>query len=53
MGAVSGHRPLSGHGAAAGLRHDAPGAGAVYERFVDSEDGGVDFSGIIRYLRGP
>jgi 3-hydroxyisobutyrate dehydrogenase len=29
------------------------GAAAVYERFVDSEDGGVDFSGIIRYLRGP
>jgi hypothetical protein len=25
----------------------------VYERFVDSEDGSVDFSGIIRYLRGP
>src|SRR6476620_5681939 len=29
------------------------GAAAVYERFVDSEDGSVDFSGIIRYLRGP
>ena len=28
------------------------GAAAVYERFVDSGDGGVDFSGIIRYLRG-
>src|SRR4249919_3860239 len=28
------------------------GAAAVYERFVDSEDGSVDFSGIIRYLRG-
>ena len=27
------------------------GAAAVYERFVDSEDGSVDFSGIIRYLR--
>jgi 3-hydroxyisobutyrate dehydrogenase len=27
------------------------GAAAVYERFVDSGDGGVDFSGIIRYLR--
>src|SRR6476659_13995 len=29
------------------------GAAAVYERFVESEDGSVDFSGIIRYLRGP
>src|SRR6187399_1443048 len=29
------------------------GAAAVYERFVESEDAGVDFSGIIRYLRGP
>ena len=28
------------------------GAAAVYERFVDSGDGNVDFSGIIRYLRG-
>jgi 3-hydroxyisobutyrate dehydrogenase len=28
------------------------GASAVYERFVDSGAGGVDFSGIIRYLRG-
>ena len=28
------------------------GAAAVYERFVESSDGGVDFSGIIRYLRG-
>jgi len=27
------------------------GAAAVYERFVDSGDGDVDFSGIIRYLR--
>jgi 3-hydroxyisobutyrate dehydrogenase len=27
------------------------GAAAVYERFVESGDGGVDFSGIIRYLR--
>jgi 3-hydroxyisobutyrate dehydrogenase len=27
------------------------GAAAVYERFVDTGDGGVDFSGIIRYLR--
>jgi len=27
------------------------GAAAVYDRFVDSGDGGVDFSGIIRYLR--
>jgi 3-hydroxyisobutyrate dehydrogenase len=27
------------------------GAAAVYERFVDSDDGSVDFSGIIRYLR--
>jgi 3-hydroxyisobutyrate dehydrogenase len=27
------------------------GAAAVYERFVDSGEGGVDFSGIIRYLR--
>ena len=28
------------------------GAAAVYERFVDGGDGGVDFSGIIRFLRG-
>jgi 3-hydroxyisobutyrate dehydrogenase len=28
------------------------GAAAVYERFVDNGGGGVDFSGIIRYLRG-
>jgi 3-hydroxyisobutyrate dehydrogenase len=28
------------------------GAAAVYERFVEGGDGGVDFSGIIRYLRG-
>jgi 3-hydroxyisobutyrate dehydrogenase len=28
------------------------GAAAVYERFVDSGGGKVDFSGIIRYLRG-
>ena len=28
------------------------GAAAVYERFVESGDGSVDFSGIIRYLRG-
>ena len=28
------------------------GAAAVYERFVDSGGGAVDFSGIIRYLRG-
>jgi 3-hydroxyisobutyrate dehydrogenase len=28
------------------------GAAAVYERFVDSGAGSVDFSGIIRYLRG-
>jgi 3-hydroxyisobutyrate dehydrogenase len=28
------------------------GAAAVYERFVDSDGGSVDFSGIIRYLRG-
>jgi 3-hydroxyisobutyrate dehydrogenase len=28
------------------------GAAAVYERFVDSGGGSVDFSGIIRYLRG-
>ena len=28
------------------------GAAAVYERFVDTGDGGVDFSGIIRFLRG-
>ena len=27
------------------------GAAAVYERFVDTGDGGVDFSGIIRFLR--
>jgi 3-hydroxyisobutyrate dehydrogenase len=27
------------------------GAAAVYERFVDSGDGGIDFSGIFRYLR--
>ena len=31
-----------------------PGAGAaaVYEQFVETGDGGVDFSGIIRFLRG-
>ena len=28
------------------------GAAAVYEQFVDSGGGGVDFSGIIRFLRG-
>ena len=28
------------------------GAAAVYERFVENGDGSVDFSGIIRYLRG-
>jgi 3-hydroxyisobutyrate dehydrogenase len=28
------------------------GAAAVYDQFVGSGDGGVDFSGIIRYLRG-
>jgi 3-hydroxyisobutyrate dehydrogenase len=28
------------------------GAAAVYEQFVDSGEGGADFSGIIRYLRG-
>ena len=28
------------------------GAAAVYERFVESADSSVDFSGIIRYLRG-
>jgi 3-hydroxyisobutyrate dehydrogenase len=28
------------------------GAAAVYERFVDSGGGSIDFSGIIRYLRG-
>jgi 3-hydroxyisobutyrate dehydrogenase len=28
------------------------GAAAVYERFVDSGGGNLDFSGIIRYLRG-
>jgi 3-hydroxyisobutyrate dehydrogenase len=28
------------------------GAAAVYDRFVDSGGGSVDFSGIIRYLRG-
>jgi 3-hydroxyisobutyrate dehydrogenase len=28
------------------------GAVAVYERFVESADSSVDFSGIIRYLRG-
>jgi 3-hydroxyisobutyrate dehydrogenase len=28
------------------------GAAAVYERFVESGDSSVDFSGIIRYLRG-
>ena len=27
------------------------GAAAVYEQFVDSGEGGVDFSGIIRFLR--
>jgi 3-hydroxyisobutyrate dehydrogenase len=28
------------------------GAAAVYERFVESDGGSADFSGIIRYLRG-
>jgi 3-hydroxyisobutyrate dehydrogenase len=28
------------------------GATAVYERFVESAGAGIDFSGIIRYLRG-
>jgi 3-hydroxyisobutyrate dehydrogenase len=28
------------------------GAAAVYDQFVQSSDGSVDFSGIIRYLRG-
>jgi 3-hydroxyisobutyrate dehydrogenase len=28
------------------------GAAAVYEQFVESGDGGADFSGIIRFLRG-
>jgi 3-hydroxyisobutyrate dehydrogenase len=28
------------------------GAAAVYEQFVDSGEGAIDFSGIIRYLRG-
>jgi 3-hydroxyisobutyrate dehydrogenase len=28
------------------------GAAAVYQQFVDSGEGGVDFSGIFRYLRG-
>jgi 3-hydroxyisobutyrate dehydrogenase len=28
------------------------GAAAVYERVVDSGGGSLDFSGIIRYLRG-
>jgi len=27
-------------------------AAAVYERFIESGDSSVDFSGIIRYLRG-
>jgi hypothetical protein len=53
MGAVSGHRQLSGHGAATNPRHDAFGAGAVYERLVDSGGGSVEFSGIIRCLRWP
>jgi 3-hydroxyisobutyrate dehydrogenase len=28
------------------------GAAAVYEKFVESGDASVDFSGIIRFLRG-
>ncbi len=28
------------------------GAAAVYEQFVENDDAGVDFSGIIRFLRG-
>jgi 3-hydroxyisobutyrate dehydrogenase len=28
------------------------GAAAIYERYVDSGEGGRDFSGIVRYLRG-
>src|SRR5436309_1116284 len=41
--------------AARATRATAPlgaGAAAVYERFVENGDGSVDFSGIIRYLRG-
>jgi hypothetical protein len=38
------HEPLVDRGSA--------GAAAVYERFVESGDGSVDLSGIIRYLRG-
>ena len=29
------------------------GAAAVYQRFVDEGCAGLDFSGIIRFLRGP
>jgi len=42
-------------GAARATRATTPlgaGATAVYERFVDSGGAVVDFSGIIRYLRG-
>jgi 3-hydroxyisobutyrate dehydrogenase len=42
-------------GAARATRAATPlgaGAAAVYERFVESGGGGLDFSGIIRYLRG-
>jgi 3-hydroxyisobutyrate dehydrogenase len=28
------------------------GAAAIYQRFVDAGSGGLDFSGIIRFLRG-
>ena len=53
---MSRHRLPSGHLCCDPTRATTPlgaGAAAVYERFVDSEDGSVDFSGIIRYLRGP
>jgi 3-hydroxyisobutyrate dehydrogenase len=41
--------------AARGTRVSTPlgaGAAAVYERYVEASDGGEDFSGIIRFLRG-
>ena len=42
-------RPRATAGASTPL---GAGAAAVYEQFVESGDGGVDFSGIIRFLRG-
>jgi len=42
--------------AAQAVRASAPlaaGAAAVYQQFIDEGGSAVDFSGIIRFLRGP